>query len=108
MPEAQIKRIIDSIRQRATEVDEDYPGQSNEYIQQEVIRLAVGLVDDVVIEASDGTVEQTDLLTTEIMYKLVEQVLSARRFAVRRKALEERIKLGDQTLSNNSSSKNRD
>ena len=70
-----IKQQIAAIELKAAETEEDYRGQRREFIRQEAVRLAVQLADEVILEASDGSCEETDYLTAKIMDEFTNKVL---------------------------------
>ena len=48
--------------------------EQREYERQEIIRKAVGEADRIILNGSDGSVEETDWLTFKVAEKFVEKV----------------------------------
>jgi len=48
--------------------------EQREYERQEIIREAVNAADRIILDGSDGSVEETDWLTSEVAKKFVEKV----------------------------------
>lgn len=57
-------------------MEEDYPGQNYDVRRQKAIEEAVRKVMHVILEASDGSVEESNYLEAEIGLKIIEQVVS--------------------------------
>lgn len=48
--------------------------EQREHERQEIIREAVNAADRIILDGSDGTVEETDWLTSEVAKRFVEKV----------------------------------
>ena len=53
---------------------EDYPNQNNEYRRQLIIESAIEVADKIIMEYSDGSVEEIDYLTSAVAHKFNEKV----------------------------------
>ena len=53
-------------------VEEDYPGQMNEYRRQKVVEAAMSAIHHILDEGSDGSVEEADFLYSVLAVKLIE------------------------------------
>jgi len=54
--------------------EEDYPGQQDEIRRERIIRNAVEAADRLIMDGSNGDVEETDYLTGAVALKFVEKV----------------------------------
>lgn len=63
--------------------------EQREYERQEIIRKAVEAADCIILDGSDGSVEETDWLTSEVAKKFVEKVNIAMSTKLVRKDLEQ-------------------
>jgi hypothetical protein len=57
---------IKEIRDGADSLEEDYPGHRREYVRMKAVGLAARAADHVVLELSDGSVEETEWLTAKV------------------------------------------
>lgn len=89
--QGKISEEMKELKEDTKDLEEDFPGQNREYFHQKTIEAAVSLADRVILEASDGSVEETDYLTSEVAFKFVEKVNMARRSALSRKQLMENL-----------------
>ena len=81
------KEMVDKLRNESETFDEQ-----QEYVQQKAVELAVRLADSVIMEASEGSVEETNMLTAMVAEKFADKVLMACRSAYNRKTMLERMK----------------
>jgi hypothetical protein len=58
----------------ADDFEEDFSGQRDEMRRHDAIRKAVDAADKIILEASDGSVEETDFLTTSVAYEFAGKV----------------------------------
>ena len=58
------------------ETVEDEDNQNNEYRRQLIIEAAIQAADEIIMECSDGSVEETDYLTSAVAQKFNEKVHS--------------------------------
>ena len=49
--------------------------EQREYERRQIIELAVGAADRIILDGSDGSVEETNYLTAEVARKLMERAL---------------------------------
>ena len=63
--------------EEAKDIEEDYPGQINEYRRQLIVEAAMEAADEMIMECSDGSVEETDYLTSVVAVKWAEKVRCA-------------------------------
>jgi len=56
---------------------EDYPGQQRESELEVAIKKAIETADRIILDASDGSVEETDYLTARVALAFVSRVQSA-------------------------------
>ena len=64
------------IKQRLSEIkdyDEDYIGQANEIRRNIIIKEAVRVADEIILEYSDGSCEETDYLTSAIAQEFIKK-----------------------------------
>lgn len=62
--------------------------EQREYHRHQVIRKAVEAADHIILEGSDGSVEETNFLTAEVARKIMERALLPFNTAMMRKDLE--------------------
>ena len=67
----ELREKLDEIKSRRDE--DDYPGQTDEYRVQLIIEAAVEAADDLILEGTDGSVEETDYLTSAVAIKFAEK-----------------------------------
>lgn len=79
---------VQLIKRRAAESEEEWPGFRAEYVREQAIKLAVELADSVIMEASDGSVEDTNNLTAQVAKAFVDKVCIATQSALNIKAME--------------------
>jgi len=70
---------LEKLKKKLAEVessraDEDYSGQTNEYRLQIIIEAASEAADELIMEGSDGSVEETDFLTSAVAQKMNNRV----------------------------------
>lgn len=75
--------------------DEDYPGQFNELRRNIIVELAASAADEIIMEGSDGTPEETDYLTSAVAQVMNNRVHQANVMRLLKKQL-----LGDFTKPN--------
>ena len=78
------------IIQQESECMETKEGK-REYIREKAVELAVQTADSIILEASDGSVEDTDYLTVAVALRFVEKMQYSALSKVNRKAMSERI-----------------
>lgn len=54
--------------------EEDYPGQKRERERQRIIEQAVSAADTIILDGSNGSVEETDYLTGQVAEKFLYKV----------------------------------
>lgn len=54
--------------------EEDYPGQANNSRRHRIIREAVEAADRIIIDGSNGDVEETDYLTGKVALEFFQKV----------------------------------
>jgi hypothetical protein len=64
--------------------EEDFPGQRDEMRLHDAIEKAVDAADKIILEASDGSVEETDYLTVSLADAFVEKVAATLRSKLRK------------------------
>jgi len=89
------EQLVNMLVQQAMEMDEDYPGKRKEYVRLKSIEIAVELADRVIIAASDGSVEETDYLTSQVALKFSEKIANALTSKLLRKMMNEESKSKD-------------
>jgi KTSC domain len=72
--------------------EEDWLGQKTEYKRQKAVERAVSAADRIILDASDGTVEETNFLTSQVAQKFAEKVNMAMAHELRKKELLERAR----------------
>lgn len=87
-----ISERIEAIRNEELRIreNENFSGEAHEYFQQQVIRLAIEAADSVILEASDGSVEETDYLTAKVVEGLTTHLYQRIWSALRMKEMNER------------------
>lgn len=65
-----LRRLLKEIDQ----TDEDFPGQNREHRRQVIVNHAVEMAQNLIDEGSNGSVEETEYLTSQVMVKFVERV----------------------------------
>jgi hypothetical protein len=83
-----VKEII----KQAEQIEEDWAGERREYIRSKALQLAMDAADAIILEASDGSVEETNYLTSEIATRFAKKVNSALWSGLMKKELLERQK----------------
>jgi hypothetical protein len=66
----------DPVDELIEDFEEDFPGQRDEMRLHDAIRKAVDAADKIILEASDGSVEETDFLTVSVTGAFVEKVVA--------------------------------
>jgi len=69
---------------------EDYPGQLNERRRNDAVKDAVAAADIIILNTSDGSVEETDYLTARVAEEFVRKALGPFSSTMLRKDLENR------------------
>lgn len=72
------------------EIEEDYPGQADEFRRQELIRKAVQAADRIICDGADGSVEEINWLTVKVAEAFVQKTVIAASSALMRKEMMER------------------
>lgn len=92
MHHTQLILSVDRIKRNAANIEEDYPGRRAQYIREKAIQLAVSVADQVIMEASTGSEEDTDFLTAHVALKFSEKVAMGASRLLSRKELITRFK----------------
>jgi hypothetical protein len=71
---------------------EDYPGQENERRREKLVYNAVTAGDRILMDGSDGSVEELDALTAEVASKWADKARMAAQARLRSKDMMEREK----------------
>lgn len=69
---------------------EDYPGQHDEIRREKLIKEAVEVADRILLEGSDGSVEELAYLTARVAHRWSEKVLGSTSTKLLSKDLEKR------------------
>ena len=69
--------------------DETFPGQKRDYIRRKAVEHAVSTADQIILDASDGSEEETNYLTSQLALKFMEKADFVMAHALRKKELME-------------------
>jgi hypothetical protein len=69
----QLQELVKELEQ-LKEIEEEFPGQRDDHRRQVIIEAAVRAADELIMEGSDGSEEETHYLTSMVAIKLVEKV----------------------------------
>jgi hypothetical protein len=73
-------------------LSDDYPGQTDEFRRQRIIEMAMEAADEIIMEGSDGSEEETNFLTSAVAVKMVGKVHFPIQGQLLRRDLEARTK----------------
>lgn len=65
--------------------------QEHEYLREQAVEQAVSAADKIILDASDGSIEETDYMTAEVAKKFVEKLEIAAMNKLNKKELTEEI-----------------
>jgi hypothetical protein len=68
---------MEELKQRLKEIEaieEDFPGQKAEHRRQVIVRYTVDAAQNLIDEGSDGSVEETEYLTSRVASEFVKRV----------------------------------
>ena len=66
-----LEELMKKLEEIEANGDDDFIGQADEYRRQVIVDMAVKAADEIIKEGSDGSVEETEYLTSAIAEKLV-------------------------------------
>lgn len=70
-----LKRLQEFLQEiEAYKKDEDFPGEVAEHRRAKIIEMAVEAADELIMEGSDGSVEETDFLTAAVAMRFNQKV----------------------------------
>lgn len=86
-----LQKKLAEIEAQTTTGDEDFPGQLADYRRRCVVDAAVAAADELILEGSDGSVEETDFITSAVAMQLVNKVHIAMQGKLLRKLVNDQI-----------------
>lgn len=89
-----LKKIEESvlkIRADSWRLDEDFPGQKEDYFRTKVVELGMSLLTALVSEAAEGSLEEIDYIDSQIASKLVNRMAMQAHAKLQRKQLMEKF-----------------
>lgn len=100
---------LDELRQKLDEAEkhranDDFPGQTDEYRWQLIVEAAVEAADRIIMEGSDGSVEETDFLTATVALRFDQKVHQAVQSKLLKAKLMARAEQADAGAQDHSSS----
>lgn len=81
-PHHAIRDAIEVIRKNVASIAEDWPGHRRMYFRDLVVRLVVELADSALMQASDGSCEETNYLTARVAEEFLRKVTGPTRSAL--------------------------
>lgn len=85
-----LESLTNRLYQMGSQDEDDFPLGRSESRREMVIKAAVEAADELIMEGSDGSDEDTNYLTGEVALKLLEKTIHPLRSAVLAKDIKER------------------
>ncbi len=85
-------KILDEQLEELKGLEEDYPGQLKESRRYKILERAVDLADGILVDYSDGEVEELDWLTARVAESFLSRVVVRLQSSMLRKDMEEWMK----------------
>lgn len=85
-------KILDGRLKDLEGLEEDYPDQLKDLRRHEILERAIDLADGILVDYSDGEIEELDWLTAKIAERFTDKVVLRLSHCLLRKDLESRKK----------------
>lgn len=82
----EIIKQVEKIIEAAEQIEENFPGERDDYRRQRIVKLAVQTADSIIM-ASPGSTEELDFLTAEVAEAFLQKVSASIRSKLQRKEL---------------------